>query len=102
VRVHSLGIPRIEDEESDNSAQIEHAPGAATIVRNIGAAHIAGDENRVDIVRASGGIEHGRRRTGPDHIEVAGPLRLGDREAEETSATTEAVNFMRSFVGTMV
>ena len=40
VGVHGIGIFRIEREEIYHAAQIEHAPGPATVVRDVGTAHV--------------------------------------------------------------
>src|SRR5580765_383079 len=58
MRVHSFRIDWIEYEEIHHAAQVEHAPGTASIMGDVGAAHVAGNQDGVGVVRTYRGIEH--------------------------------------------
>src|SRR5204863_347971 len=57
ARVDNGGVGRIESEKSNGTSQVEHAPGVATIMRNIGSGHIAGYQDQPGIMRTYGRIE---------------------------------------------
>jgi hypothetical protein len=64
---------RIEDEEACHAPQIKHPPRTPTIVRDVGACHVAGDQNSVGIMRAYGGIEHSTAAARPEDAKTSGP-----------------------------
>jgi hypothetical protein len=83
VRIHGLGVARIKGKEVYDSPQIEHPPRAAAVVRDVGAAHVAGNKDSVGVMRTDGGVEHRPAATRADHVKIAGPLRRGAGEAQE-------------------
>ena len=79
------GLQRIESEELNSAAQIEHAPGVASIMADIGPGHVTCDQHLIGIVRVDGGVEHGAAPTGADFREFARAGRLA-HHAECNSA----------------
>ena len=75
--VDDVFVVGIEDEEFGDAAEIEHAPGFAAVVGDVGAGHVAGDEDGVFVVRADDRAEHGAAAAGADDFEVAGALGEG-------------------------
>jgi len=50
-------------------------------VGNVGAGHVAGNQNRVRIVGADGGVEHRPAATGPDDTKITWTLRNSEGQA---------------------
>ena len=78
----------IEGEEADSRAEVEHAPGRAAILGEVGAGHVAAHEHAFGIVRANGGIELRAASV------VVGAEREGEivAEAGQPGAVTIATN----------
>src|ERR1700730_3591187 len=72
LRVHNFWVERVENEKPDYPAQIEHAPGLSSVVCNVCAGHVAGDQNSIWIVRADGGIEHRSPAPGTYNLKIPG------------------------------
>ena len=85
VRVHGLGIERIEDKEIHDAAQVEHAPRAPAIMSDVGTSHVAGDKDSVGIMRADGGIKHGPAASRSEDAKVPRPLCPCAGQAENNS-----------------
>ncbi len=75
--VNDVFVVGIEDEKFSDAAEVEHAPGLAAVVGDVGAGHVAGDEDGVFVVRADDRAEHGAAAAGADDFEVAGALGEG-------------------------
>ena len=69
MRIHRLGIPRIEDKEIHDATEIEHPPRSPAVVRDVGTSHVARNQHRVDVMRADRWIEHRPATTGTDRRE---------------------------------
>ena len=55
--VDAVCAPWIEAEKVHRRTQVEHAPAAAAVVRDIRASHVAGYQHGVAVMRADGGKE---------------------------------------------
>src|SRR5664279_94699 len=82
VRIHYLGVLRVKGKEIYHAAQIEHPPRVPAVMRDIRTAHVAGDENGVDVMRADGGIEHGATAAWSNNAEPSGPIGKGAGQAQ--------------------
>src|SRR6476646_12156892 len=79
LRIDHSGKRRVENEETNHSAKVEHTPGAAAVVSDIGASHIAGDKSRRRIVGADQRMKHRASATRTQDLKSAGAL--SQREA---------------------
>ncbi len=68
---------RVEDEKFRYAAQVEHAPGLAPVVGDVGAGHVTGYEDGVGIVWADDRAEHSAASAGADDGEISGALGMG-------------------------
>ena len=83
--VHGLRILRIENKEVHDAAKVEHPPGLPAVVRDVGARHIARNENSVYIEWADRRVKHRPAATGTDHAKISRPLCPDAGQAENKS-----------------
>src|SRR5215469_6077266 len=83
VCIHGLWILRIEHKEIHNSAQIEHPPGLAAVMGDVGTRHVAGNEHRIHVMWADGRVEHCAAAAGANHAEIPWPFRPGAGKTEK-------------------
>src|ERR1700722_4734593 len=74
LHVDDVFVVGIEDEEFGYTAQVEHAPGLAAVVGDVGAGHVTGDEDGVGIEGTDDWTKHGAAPARADDAEVSGAL----------------------------
>src|SRR4051812_48322309 len=93
MRIHSLRILRIEDEEVSHAAQVKHAPTAPAIVSDVGTGHVAGDEDGIGVVRAYGGVKHRPAAARANDLEVSRTLSEGRSKKKDDNYRGKEVAF---------
>src|ERR1700723_2059083 len=90
-RINNVGPQRVEGEELNRAAQVEHAPGAGCVMTDIGSRHVTGHEHFAGIVRVDSGVEHGSPAARADYFEFAGATRLGHHAERERAPRHDCV-----------
>ena len=81
--IHCFRIDWVEYKEIYDATQVEHAPGTASIMGNVGATHVARNQDDVGVMRTDSRIEHRASATRSNHAEPSGSFGEGSSQAND-------------------
>jgi|ERR1019366_1904409 hypothetical protein len=83
IGVDRVWVHGVEGEQADYAAQVEHAPRVTCIMSDVGAGHVAADQDRFGVVRADCGIELRSAAAWSDDFPRDGWRREGEHRKRE-------------------